>query len=172
MRKRGVVAVWRAAGDPAAHDQRGHRMLRTIVGVLVGVVAMFVVIMAIEAVGHLMYPPPPGLDPMNPAHEAAFAQFVATMPAVGKAMLALAWTLGAFTGGFVAARIAHHPRGAAVLIALLVMSGVVGMSLRVPHPSWLVAAGLLLPIPAAWLAARLARPRAVHPMDAPQQGGP
>jgi hypothetical protein len=138
-------------------------MLRTILGVLAGVVAMFVVIMAIEAVGHVIYPPPAGMDPMNPAHEAAFAQFVAAMPFAAKAMLAVAWTLGAFAGGFVAARIARHPRGAAVLIALLVMSGVVGMILRVPHPSWLAAAGLLLPIPAALLAARLARRRARLP---------
>lgn len=141
-------------------------MLRTILGVLAGVVAMFAVIMGIETVGHVIYPPPPGLDPMNPAHEAAFAQFVTAMPWAGKAMLVLAWTLGAFAGGFVAAKIARHPRGAAVLIALLVMSGVVGMIVRVPHPSWLTAAGLLLPIPAALLAARLARPRGPAPADA------
>jgi len=138
-------------------------MLRTILGVLAGVVVMFAVILAIEAVGHIVYPLPVGLDPMNPAHEAAFAQFVATMPFAAKAMLVAAWTLGAFAGGFVAARIARHPRGAAVLIALMVMSGVVGMVIRVPHPSWLTAAGLLLPIPAALLAARLAR-RKMPPM--------
>lgn len=132
-------------------------MLRTILGVLAGVAAMFVVIMAIEAVGHVIHPPPAGMDPMNPAHEAAFARFVAAMPFAAKAMLAAAWTLGAFAGGYVAARIARHPRGAAVLVALLVVSGVVAMALRLPHPTWLTAAGLLLPIPAALLAARLAR---------------
>ena len=31
------------------------------------------------------YPPPPGLDPLNPAHEAAFAQFVLEMPPMAKA---------------------------------------------------------------------------------------
>ncbi|HEY0660838.1 MAG TPA: hypothetical protein VGD21_05925 [Lysobacter sp.] len=136
-------------------------MGRTILGVLAGLVAMFLVIMGIEAVGHYFYPSPPGLDPMNPAHEAAFAQFVTHMPLNAKLMLALAWTMGAFGGGFVAAKIARHPRAAAVLIALVVMSGVVGMILAVPHPSWLTAAGLLLPIPAALLAARIARPRSV-----------
>lgn len=143
-------------------------MLRTILGVLAGVVAMFAVIMAIEAVGHVIYPPPAGMDPMNPAHEAAFAQFVSAMPFAAKAMLAAAWTVGAFVGGFVAAKIARHPRGAAVLIALLVMSGVIGMILRMPHPSWLAAAGLLLPIPVALLAARWARPRLPPP---PGSGG-
>lgn len=154
----------------AQNDFRGTSMLRTILGVLAGAAVMFAVIMAIEAAGHGFYPPPAGLDPMNPAHEAAFAQFVATMPVAGKAMLALAWTLGAFAGGFVAAKIARHPRGAAVLIALLVISGVVGMILRVPHPSWLAAAGLLLPIPAALLAARWARPRIPSPVDTTRVG--
>ena len=100
---------------------------------------------------------------MDTADEAAFAEFVTTMPFAAKAMLVAAWTLGAFAGGLVAAKIARHPRGAAVLVALLVMSGVVAMILRVPHPSWLAAAGLLLPIPAALLAARLARPKVPAP---------
>ncbi|RNF82600.1 hypothetical protein EER27_13930 [Lysobacter psychrotolerans] len=134
-------------------------MGRTILGVVAGVVVMFLVIMGIETIGHAIYPPPAGLDATNPAHEAAFVHFIETMPALAKAILVLAWTLGAFAGGFVAAKIARHPRPAAVLIALVVMSGVVGMILAVPHPSWLAAAGLLLPIPAALLAARLARGR-------------
>lgn len=136
-------------------------MLRTILGLIAGLVVMFVVIMGTEYLGHQIYPPPPGLDPTNPAHEQAFLQFIATMPVGAKAILVSAWTLGAFAGGFVAAKIARHPRAAAVLIALVVMSGVVGMILAVPHPSWLTAAGLLLPIPAALLAARIARPRSV-----------
>ena len=130
-------------------------MGRTILGMLAGVVVMFVTIMGIEAVGHLAYPPPPGLDPMNPAHEAAFAQFVLQMPPMAKAMLVLAWVAGAFVGGLVAAKIARHQNAAAIFVALVVMSGVVGMIMKVPHPTWLAAAGLLLPIPVALLAARL-----------------
>ena len=39
-------------------------MGRAILGVLAGLVAMFLVIMGIEYVGHMVYPPPPGLNPM------------------------------------------------------------------------------------------------------------
>ena len=102
-------------------------MLRTILGVIAGVVVMFGVIMGTEYLGHQVYPPPPGLDPMNPAHEQAFMQFIATMPVGAKAILVAAWTLGAFAGGFIAAKIAQHPRVAAVIVALVVMSGVVMM---------------------------------------------
>lgn len=130
-------------------------MGRTILGMLAGVVVMFVTIMGIEALGHLAYPPPPGLDPLNPAHEAAFAQFVLEMPPMAKAMLVSAWVAGAFVGGLVAAKIARHQNAAAIFVALVVMSGVVAMIMKVPHPTWLAAAGLLLPIPVALLAARL-----------------
>lgn len=136
-------------------------MLRTILGVIAGVVVMFGVIMGTEYLGHQVYPPPPGLDPMNPAHEQAFMQFIATMPVGAKAILVAAWTLGAFAGGFIAAKIAQHPRVAAVIVALVVMSGVVMMMIRISHPSWVGALGLLLPIPAALFAARLAKPRAI-----------
>lgn len=138
-------------------------MGRTILGMLVGVLVMFLVIMGVEAVGHLIYPPPAGLDPMNPQHAAAFATFVAAMPLAAKAMLVLAWTLGAFVGGLVAAKIARHQRAAALLVALVVITGVVGMAVAVPHPSWLVAAGLLLPIPAALLASQLVYRRKTLP---------
>lgn len=149
----------RLRGGPTAAMLATHTggmvMGRTILGMVVGTVVMFLTIMGIEAIGHLAYPPPPGLDPTNPEHEAAFARFVLELPAMGKVVLALAWVAGAFTGGLAAAKIARHQNAAAVFVALEVMSGVVAMIVRVPHTTWLAAAGLLLPIPAALLAARL-----------------
>lgn len=138
-------------------------MGRTILGMVVGVVVMFMTIMGIEALGHLAYPPPPGLDPTNPEDAAAFARFIVQMPALGQAMLALAWVAGAFAGGLAAAKVAHHQNAAAIFVALVVMSGVVGMILKVPHPAWLAVAGLVLPLPAALLGARLVHRRKLLP---------
>jgi protein-S-isoprenylcysteine O-methyltransferase Ste14 len=88
-------------------------------------------------------------------------RIMATQPVAALALVVAAWVVGAFLGGWVAARIARaHPRVAAVLVALVVMAGVVGMIVQMPlHPKWMSVLGLLLPIPAALLAARLARPR-------------
>ncbi|HEY5802566.1 MAG TPA: hypothetical protein VIT90_02575 [Lysobacter sp.] len=138
-------------------------MGRTILGMLVGVVVAIAVIMAVEMLGHSVYPPPPGLDPTDPANEAAFAAFVAQLPFGAKAMLLLAWLLGTFTGALVAAKIARHQTAAALLVALVVMSGVVGMILKIPHPGWLSVCGLLLPIPVALLAVRLVYRRSTLP---------
>ena len=133
-------------------------MGRTVLGIVAGLLAMWLVTMGVEMAGHALYPPPPGLDPRDPAQ---VAQVMAAMPTGAFALLVLAWTLGAFTGAAVAARIAFHANAAAIAIGLVVMTGVVAMIVMVPdHPTWVAALGLLLPVPAALLAARLfARPR-------------
>ena len=133
-------------------------MGRAILGVLAGLATMFVVIMGIEYVGHMVYPPPLGLNPMVTEDLSAI---MAVQPVAAKAFVVVAWVVGAFAGGWVAAKISRsYPRAAAVIVALMVVLGVVGMILQLPgHPRWMAALGLLLPIPAALLGARLVRPR-------------
>ena len=133
-------------------------MGRAILGVLAGLATMFVVIMVIEYAGHMVYPPPPGLNPMVTEDLSAI---MAVQPVAAKAFVVVAWVVGAFAGGWVAAKISRtYPRAAAVIVALVVVAGVVGMILQLPgHPRWMAALGLLLPIPAALLGARLAGPR-------------
>ncbi|HEV8694671.1 MAG TPA: hypothetical protein VGQ93_10910 [Lysobacter sp.] len=70
------------------------------------------------------------------------------------------WTLGAFFGGWIAARIARHRLAAALVIGALVLLGVIANSMLIPHPLWMTLAGIALPIPAAWVAARLVTRRA------------
>lgn len=138
-------------------------MGRTILGMLVGVVVAVAVIMAVEGMGHRYYPPPPGLDPTDPANEAAFAAFVAAMPFAGKLIVLVAWMLGTFIGALAAAKVARHQTAAALLVALVVISGVIGMIVKVPHPTWLSVAGLLLPIPVALAAVRMVYRRTTLP---------
>ena len=132
-------------------------MGRTILAVLAGVVVMWLTVFATEFVGHALFPPPPGLDPKDPAQ---LQQLIAQMPVGAMAMLVVAWVAGAFTGGLTAAKLSRqHKHAAAVTVAVLVMLGVCGMIYLVPdHPTWVVALGLILPIPTALLAARLVKP--------------
>ena len=129
-------------------------MGRTILGMLMGLVTMWLTVAALEFLGHALFPPPPGLDPTNPEH---LQQIIAAASIGALAMLVLAWVGGAFVGAWVGARIARHTRAAAIAVALFVMAGVVGMFMIVPdHPGWVSALGLLLPIPLALMAATLA----------------
>lgn len=134
-------------------------MGRTILGAVAGLVTAFITIMLIEYASHQVYPPPPGLNPMVTADMEAI---LASLPLGALLAVVLAWVIGAFDGGMVAALIAgrHRPRVAATIPALMVMAGVVGMIVQMPqHPAWMSAAGLLLPIPAAlagaWLVGRV-----------------
>jgi hypothetical protein len=132
-------------------------MFRSMLGVIAGLVTMWLVVTGTEFASNAIFPPPAGLDPMQPAD---MEQILAASPVAALAMVVVAWGLGAFAGGWIAAKIANHPRVAAVLVALAVMSGVAGMIAMMPHhPAWMSTLGLLLPIPAALLAARLAKPR-------------
>ena len=136
-------------------------ILRFVLGMLLGIVAMFVVITGVQFLGHRLYPPPPGLDPMRPDD---LSVILAQQPVAALSFVVLAWALGAFAGGWVAARISRRwPRTAAIVVSLVVMLGVVEMIQQVPgHPQWLAILGLVLPIPMALLAARLARSRVVR----------
>ena len=94
-------------------------------GVVAGLATMFVVTMAIEYLGAQVFPPPAGADMSDPA---GLAEAMAQMPMGALAFIVVAWCLGAFSGGWVAARIAvRHPRAAAVAVALVVVAGVVMM---------------------------------------------
>jgi hypothetical protein len=129
-------------------------MGRTILGMLLGLLTLWLTVTAIELIGLAIYPPPAGLDPQNPEH---LQMILAASPVGAFVMLVLAWAGGSFVGGWVAARIARHARAAAVAVALFVIAGVAGMVMIVPdHPRWVSALGLLLPIPVALVAAKLA----------------
>ena len=133
-------------------------MGRTVLGVLAGLATMVVVIMLVQLLGAQLFPPPQGIDTRDPD---ALATVMAQMPLGALAFVVVAWLLGAFAGGWVAARISvQYPRVGAVIVALAVVAGVVMMVLAFPHPMWMTVLGLALPVPMALAGARVARPRA------------
>lgn len=133
-------------------------MGRTILGVVVGLVVAMAVIFLVEGLATMVSPPPPGLDPRN---EADLARLVATASMTTRVLVVVGWLLGSFVGGWVAARISRaHRVAAALVIGAGIVAGVVLNATMQPHPLWMNVLGVLLPVPLAWLAARLATPRA------------
>lgn len=130
-------------------------MGRTILGVLAGMVVAWLVIMLCQFASARLYPLPPGLDLGDTQQLAAY---VASAPKAAMALVLASWALGAFAGGWTAARIAErHPKPTALVVGLLVLAGVVANMMMIPHPTWMVVLGVLLPVPAALLAST--RPR-------------
>ena len=130
-------------------------MLRTLFAVVSGVFAMMIVITFVElANAKFFFPPPAGID-WNDA--AAVAAFAASLPTAAMAMVLSGWLLGAFVGAAVAALIAtQHRLACALVVGGLVVAGTIQSALSFAHPTWMTAAGVLLPLPLAYLAARLA----------------
>jgi hypothetical protein len=126
-------------------------MGRTILGVLVGLVVAWLVMSLCEFGSLALHRPPPGLDLRDPE---ALALHIASAPLSAMLLVLAGWVGGAFLGAWVAARIARHRHAAALVIGALVVLGVVANSVMIPHPLWMTIAGIALPIPAAWLAAR------------------
>jgi len=127
-------------------------MGRTIAGVVVGVVVAWLTIMLAEFASAPLHPMPAGFDMHDPASVAAF---VATLPVAALLLVLAGWVLGALVGSHVAARIARKPLPA-LAVGMVIVVGVIANAVMIPHPTWMTIAGVLLPVPAAWLGARLA----------------
>ena len=131
-------------------------MGRTILGILAGLVVAWLAMTICEFASLFLHRPPVGLDLRDPQ---ALAAHIAAAPLSAMLVVVVGWALAAFAGGWVAARIARHRRAAALVIGLLVLAGVIANIAMIPHPLWMTVAGLALPLPLAWLAARIASPR-------------
>ena len=147
-----------------AGANRGHRMrqgLGNAVGVVAGIVVAWLVIVLSQLLSAALYPPPPGTDLTDPA---VLADFINAAPVTAMGCVIAGYALAALLGGWVAARIARaHPRIAAMVVGGMVLLGVILNYTMIPHPTWMLVSGVLLPLPMAWLGARLAGRRAHSP---------
>ncbi|MDQ3205726.1 MAG: hypothetical protein M3Q40_04325 [Pseudomonadota bacterium] len=129
-------------------------MIRTILGTLAGVLVAWVLIALSQFLSASLYRPT-ATDLRSPE---SLADFIAAAPPLAMACVVAGYALAALAGGWTAARIGRaYPRTAAMLVGTLVLAGVVANFAMILHPAWMVVAGLLLPLPAAWWGSRLAR---------------
>ena len=130
-------------------------VVRTIVAVVVGTVVAFVLVGVIEAIGEVVYPPPAGVDFGRPDQLASYMQ---RLPGGALAFVLAAWIVGTFFGGLVAAWIARSRTAlAAAIVGALVLAATIANFVLIPHPAWMIAAGVVGIAVAAYLAGRLMR---------------
>jgi hypothetical protein len=135
-------------------------MLRSVLSFLVGVIVACLVVAVVESLGHTLFPPPPGIDITKPE---SMAQVMSQIPFGAKLAVVIAWALGSLAGGFAAAKYArqHHVVVALLVGAVLLAFGAYSL-FTIPHPLWMAALGMLVPLPMAWCGAKVAtaKPRA------------
>lgn len=131
-------------------------MFRSFFAVISGLFAMMIVITFTQIANvKLFYPPPLSLD-LN--DKVAVAAYVQTMPWQAVAVVVLGWLLGTYIGATVAARIAKdHVMACALAIGIVDVALTALNAVSIPHPTWALAMGLLLPVPLAWLAGKQAQ---------------
>ena len=128
-------------------------MGRVILGIVLGTIAAFVTVFAIDLAGHQVYPLPSDLSMHDPEAVGAFIQ---TMPAGALALVIIAWVAGAFDGGLVAALISRRAWTVWPVAALVALGGVVNV-LMIPHPVLLQIGAVVAPLLGGFAASLLAR---------------
>lgn len=131
-------------------------IVRNLLAVVIGAMVTGLVVMGVQMLGHQFFPATAPMDPSNPE---AMRTFVQSLSAGALASVVVAWTLGAFLGSIAAIKIAksHHALLAWFVAGLaLAMIGVTVW--KIPHPAWMVAAGLVLPLLAVGCAVRWLAP--------------
>lgn len=126
-------------------------MVRLILGIVFGAIVGMLTIAAVEAIGHLIWPPPKGLDPNDTE---AFRAVAAKMPTSALAMVVAGWTTGALVGALVANLIARRAL-AGWIVAGLVIAAIVANATLIPGPLWMPLSGIVLAILAGWIASRV-----------------
>jgi hypothetical protein len=116
---------------------------------------MLVAVIAFEKAGHALFPAPAGVDFSDPEQVRRVMELLS--PGALFAVLA-GWVAGAALGAFVAAKLAReHRLAAAMSIGVVMLLLVVANLVMLPHPWWMALGSVLLPLPSAWVGARLAR---------------
>ena len=124
--------------------------MRVVLGIVAGFVVAVACVFAIEAVSHVLFPPPPDMNVLDPAQ---MERLMATMPMAALGFVMVAWFVGSLAGAWVAIAVARRAL-AGWVVALLVVCGGIWTMTTIPHPAWMWAGGILLPLLAGWLAQR------------------
>lgn len=128
-------------------------MKRKIIAVVLGVVVAFVLIIAIESLGHSVYPLPDNMDISDPE---AMQAYVMSAP-IGAILLVLAaWLVATLVGGLLACFIAREtPLVYAAIVGGLVLLGTIINLMSIPHPLWFSATSVVAIIATIFVTGRL-----------------
>lgn len=130
-------------------------IVRRIVAVLAGVIVAGMVVALVEGLGHMIYPPPTGLDISKPEDQARLMEVI---PPGAKIAVVVAWFVGSFAGAAVAMLIGKHAFPGGVVAGLMVVASFATTQMF-PHPLWMMVGAVLLPLLAAFLAKGLLKER-------------
>ena len=129
-------------------------MLRDIGAVIAGLAVSIIIIMAVQMVGHALWPPPEGLD-WNDTE--VIRTYTSQLPFLALLFPIVSYFLGALAGPFVACRIGSlKPLVYVGVIGILLLAFTIANLIQIPHPLWFSITAVAAVIIGGWLALQLA----------------
>ena len=123
--------------------------MKNFLSVIAGVIVAFVTITAMEVLSEHFFPLPAGLDKGNVL---AMKAYMENLPPQPLFLLLLAYALGAYIGGLIAALISKKVRDAISVGVIFTIANTI--NLFGPHPLWLILVTILIFIPFAFAGGR------------------
>lgn len=123
-------------------------MLKKILVIIAGVVTGTIIIFLVESLGHLIYPPPKGID----VHDIeALKDMMKEIPLGALLFVLLAYALGSFCGGLISGLLSKSSKiiNSIIVGAVLMTFGIINL-LMIPHPFWFSIVSTLTYIPCAY----------------------
>lgn len=131
---------------------------RTVLAIVAGFIAATAVMMLTETANGRVFYPELAKAAEGVTDREVVRQLLAAAPLGAFAVVLAGWFLGTVAGGFAAAKIASRaPAGHALAVGVIVALAGVANNLMLPPPAWFWVAGLLAPLAAGALTARLVR---------------
>ncbi|MEZ5345562.1 MAG: hypothetical protein R2681_08415 [Pyrinomonadaceae bacterium] len=129
-------------------------MFRIALGIIVGLISATLVFLAFQMLNTSFFPPPEGVDFSD---QEGMKKFIEGLPATGFLLVLAGYAVGVLAAGFIARKISRHASvGAPIVIGGLFSVGWIMNVLSVPHPTWVVVAGIFIFLPFTYLGHRLA----------------
>jgi hypothetical protein len=118
-------------------------MLKGLIGVIGGLIAGAFTVFLAESGGHLLWPPPPGVDLNDPE---ALKTLMSVIPLPAKLAVLVSWGAGTFVGSAVAIFLAGRASWPAWVTATILFGMALWTMTIIPHPDWMLfaASGITL----------------------------
>jgi hypothetical protein len=123
-------------------------MPKKIIAVLAGILAGFILIGLVEALGQYLFPEPAELLSTDPSFPKA-TEWITAIPVEQMLMVLLAYVIGSFGAGFITTSISPGKSLALITGFILLISGTINV-LLIPHPLWFTIISISLYIPFAY----------------------
>jgi hypothetical protein len=144
--------------------ERRPTVLKLLSSIIGGLIVAFLIVFATDTLFHLLSSS--AAVPPDTRDREVMRAYMARQPASILVAMLAGWAVAAFAGSAIAARFGERGRWPGWVVGSLFLLATASNFVMVPHPAWMVAAGLLAIVIAAWLGSRVGArshaPAALH----------